>query len=547
MQRIFLRWGRPIAPGVAALVYVVVELISPSRQVLDMLFVLVGSLGAGIFYMVAKRVWGPTPVLRVALPVDTLLIAGMTVALGRPGLLALAYFWSIALAALMLGPVETLVNTALAAACAASVPYIANMHRVQPVVVITDALVICLIGGLLSLLPISVRRAEATLEAEARMDAAALAIAERIRTTLDFDEMIGFALEEMQRATNSARALWRFIDEELFFEHLREGATPVDPLPSYATQVVRQSQRPVVIRNRDEIADDPGMLDYFERNGIVALIGYPILEGNRVVGAAGLHDDKPRQWRHAVSLLDRVVPQLQAALAQARLFARQAESVERLEELARLREELIANVSHELRTPLTSTIGFLRTLLRTDVEFPPEQRDELMGLALSQAERLAHLVDDLLELSRIDRGALPLEPRRVDLADVVQAVAAVAPDAPRVELERGLLANVDPRRLEQVLENLVTNAFRHGGGDVVVRGRRIDGRVAIEVLDDGQEIPPEIVPQLFVPFARWSRSEGSGLGLAISRGLVEAHGGTLANRPPAAGRPHAFVVELPAA
>jgi two-component system sensor histidine kinase KdpD len=70
--------------------------------------------------------------------------------------------------------------------------------------------------------------------------------------------------------------------------------------------------------------------------------------------------------------------------------------------------------------------------------------------------------------------------------------------------------------------------------------------VCIEVLDQGPEIPPELVPQLFVPFARWSRSEGSGLGLAISRGLVEAHGGTLHYRPPGEGEPHAFVVDLPA-
>jgi two-component system sensor histidine kinase KdpD len=310
---------------------------------------------------------------------------------------------------------------------------------------------------------------------------------------------------------------------------------------------VRESKQPVVVHDRSEIADDPGMLDYFERNGIVALIGYPILEGGRVVGASGLHDDRPRDWRHEVSLLDRVVPQLQSALSQARLFGRQAESVERLEELARLREELIANVSHELRTPLTSTIGFLKTLRRDDVDFDEERREEFLGLALSQAERLARLVDDLLELSRIERGALPLEPRRVDVTDVVEAVATTTPGEPRLEVEPDLHAHVDPVRLQQVLENLVTNAFRHGDGAVVVRGHRVDGRVCIEVLDHGPEIPPELVPQLFVPFARWSRSEGSGLGLAISRGLVEAHGGTLHYRPPADGKPHAFVVELPAA
>jgi signal transduction histidine kinase len=472
----------------------------------------------------------------------------MTVSLGRTDALALAYFWSIVLAALLTGPWETLGNTLLAMVCAGVVPYLPGVESdAHAVIVVTDVLVLGLIGGLLSLLPISVRQAEITLERDARIDASALAIADRIRSTIDFDEMIAFALEEMQRATGASRALWRLMDEGRVYEFVRPGATAVDPLPSRATQVVRASRQPLVVHSRAEIEDDPGMLDYFDRNGIEALIGYPIVEGGRVVGAAGLHDDQPRQWRHAVSLLDRVVPQLQAALSQARLFARQAESVARLEELARLREELIANVSHELRTPLTSTIGFLKTLQRPDSAFEPEQREEFLGLALSQAERLARLVDDLLELSRIERGALPLEPRRIDVGDVLDAVATTAPGAPRLELERALHANVDPVRLQQVLENLVTNAFRHGAGDVVVRGHRVDGRVCIEVLDHGPEIPPDIVPQLFVPFARWSRSEGSGLGLAISRGLVEAHGGTLRYRPPGEGTPHAFVVELPAA
>src|SRR3954468_20903146 len=98
MQRIFLSWTRAIAPAVAAVVYLVVEAVSPSDRVLHLLAILLLSVIAGVAYRLATRRYPRTAILRVALPIDTLLIAGMTVALGRPGLLAIAYFWSIALA-----------------------------------------------------------------------------------------------------------------------------------------------------------------------------------------------------------------------------------------------------------------------------------------------------------------------------------------------------------------------------------------------------------------------------------------------------------------
>jgi hypothetical protein len=181
MQRIFLSWTRAIAPAVAAAVYLVAELISPSDRLVHMLAILGASVVAGVAYRLATLRVSRTRVLRVALPIDTLLIAGMTVALGRPGLLAIAYFWSIALAALLLGPRETLANTLFAMVCAGVVPYLDAGHAIDYVIVVTDVLVLGLIGGLLSLLPISVAAAETVLARGRRVDAAALAIAERIR------------------------------------------------------------------------------------------------------------------------------------------------------------------------------------------------------------------------------------------------------------------------------------------------------------------------------------------------------------------------------
>jgi signal transduction histidine kinase len=551
MQGVFLRWARPLAPAFAAAVYGILELVHPAPRVLHIIYVLLASIAAGVLYRLAAERFAPRDVLRVALPLDTLLIAGMTVALGRPGLLAIAYFWSVALAAVLLGSRETAGNALLAMACAGVVPYLANAD-VDYAIVVTDVLVLGLIGGLLTLLPVSVEHAEEVLARERRVDASALAIAERIRPTLEVDRMIEGTLDELLRATGASWALVR----------LSAGGAPVvakaapgrPPLalagPSPIMSRVIDDARPLVVHDAD--AAPPDVAQYMHDYGLVSLIAYPLIRGGIVTGAAGVCDARPRRWRTAIALLDRVVPQLSAALAQAQIFEQQRETVDRLEEVARLREELVASVSHELRTPLTTTIGFLKTLHRTDVAFSPEQERQYLTLALGQAERLARLVDDLLDLTRLQRGSLPLRPERIEVGAVVREIVSLLPEAqphpPQLELDDDLHASVDPQRLHQVLGNLVTNAFKHGEGEVAVTGVRDGRRVRVEVADGGPDIAPDIVPHLFVPFARWStRSDGSGLGLAIARSLVEAHGGTLTYRPSREGRPHAFVVELPAA
>ena len=215
-----------------------------------------------------------------------------------------------------------------------------------------------------------------------------------------------------------------------------------------------------------------------------------------------------------------------------------------------MREDLVANVSHELRTPLTSTIGFLRTLEREDVELTEAQRREFIAIARREAERLARLVDDLLQLTRWDRGAISLVQEPIDVPELV-ARAAEAVDVPddrhiRIDVPDGLVARADAHRMLQVLTNLLSNGVRHGEGDIVIAGRDEGEHVELAVTDAGQGVAPANVPALFEPFARWSKHrDSSGLGLAIARKIVEAHGGTLTYRPPSNGTPHAFVVELP--
>ncbi len=212
--------------------------------------------------------------------------------------------------------------------------------------------------------------------------------------------------------------------------------------------------------------------------------------------------------------------------------AEQVTARERLEQVDRSRDRLIANVSHELRTPLTSTIGSIETLMRDDVPIDDDQRAQLMRVARDGGHRLLALVEDLLTIgaTRPDSLQLSTEPERLGTL-ATDAVVGIQPGSDRsmdIDVEQDPLVRVDRLRMIQVIANLTVNAVRHGQGDVVIRTSVEQGRAILRVIDDGPGVPPEHVDELFLPFARFStRSDSTGLGLAICRTLVEAHGGTI--------------------
>jgi PAS domain S-box-containing protein len=216
------------------------------------------------------------------------------------------------------------------------------------------------------------------------------------------------------------------------------------------------------------------------------------------------------------------------------------------------RRHFLSRVSHELRTPLGPVVGFSELLL-ADLEHEPLDLVEARHFAhlIHQSGRsLQHLVDDLLDLSRIDVGALRIQPRPIDLRDHCDAVAArlAVPGAHAIRVSgasKKVLA--DPTRLEQVLANLITNAQRYGRTDIDLRLEGAGDRVRCSVADHGPGIPPKRRDQVFEPFVRLeSTLEGTGLGLPIARHLAEAMGGTLTFEPTPGGGA-TFVVELPAA
>jgi signal transduction histidine kinase len=202
----------------------------------------------------------------------------------------------------------------------------------------------------------------------------------------------------------------------------------------------------------------------------------------------------------------------------------------------RQRRELIANVSHELRTPITALQGILENIV--DGVAPSEPA--MMETALTQTERLGRLVTELLDLSRLDAGVVPMTRTPIDiprfLDDVVREAHVNAAGAGRdvnfvVSAQPGAVHG-DRERLHQVFANLLDNAARHSppGGTVVVRAERRDDHLLLAVADEGEGIPAAERDRVFERFTRGERAAdgGTGLGLAIAHWVIQLHRGTIA-------------------
>lgn len=210
-----------------------------------------------------------------------------------------------------------------------------------------------------------------------------------------------------------------------------------------------------------------------------------------------------------------------------------------LAELDRWRRDLVANVSHELRTPITA----LQAVLENIVDGVEPADGDRFRLMLEQVERLGRLVAQLLDLSRLESGAIPVDRRPFDVAtmlhDAARALHVQNSETPIViDTPEGLVANGDPERLLQVVDNLVANAVRHSptGAAVDVTARMTAGALVIEVRDNGPGIAVEERSHVFQRFyradgAHASADGGTGLGLSIARWIIELHGGEITAQP----------------
>ncbi len=211
-------------------------------------------------------------------------------------------------------------------------------------------------------------------------------------------------------------------------------------------------------------------------------------------------------------------------------------NVTREREIDQLKTTLLATVGHELRTPLSVIKGNASTLLQEDVAWSAEDQHHMLQIISAQADRLAQLVSDVLDLSRLEAGILTLHQRPRQLGELVDQTLRQLDNAiPSLSVtlpEQLPLLDVDGPRIEVVLRNLLANARAYGAGEVRIDARQEDGRVIVSCWTDGPGIDPIELPYIFERFYRakrgiQQRSGGIGLGLAICKAVIEAHGGSI--------------------
>lgn len=288
-------------------------------------------------------------------------------------------------------------------------------------------------------------------------------------------------------------------------------------------------------------------------------LGLPLLVGGRCVG--GLVFGRfggPAYPPEHIRLAEFVAWHV-GQLLENRRMARRIASLEAQRELARMQEEFISTISHELRTPLGFIKGYVTTLLRSDAAWESQDRAEFLQIIDDEADRLRELIDNLLDSSRLESGTLGMTREQTQFATLIRDTvsrsksmysgldlqAEYAEDLPMVE--------IDATRISQVLDNLISNAYKYAPeGPVTIRAAIDDGVLRVEVEDEGPGIAPQHMAHLFERFYRVpdnNRStRGTGLGLYICRKIVEAHEGEIGvDSEPGKGTRFHFRIPLRAA
>jgi signal transduction histidine kinase len=274
----------------------------------------------------------------------------------------------------------------------------------------------------------------------------------------------------------------------------------------------------------DNVSEADVVNPILREKGIASMLGVPLLAKGRSMGVLHVGTLTPRRFtRDDEELLQLVAERVAVAIERARLH-------EELILLDELRMNFVAIASHELRTPAASVYGAVATLAERGDELDPETREELLQIAYEQGDRLRRLLDQLLDLSRLDSRSIRVAPRPIVLQRVLAKIAreAVPQDTPlEVQVPDDLAVIADPLVLDRIVSNLLANAVRHGKPPVVLAAEQRDRHVRISVEDQGEGVPEELQARLFERFERAAEVPGSGLGLAIARAYARAHGGDL--------------------
>jgi signal transduction histidine kinase len=387
--------------------------------------------------------------------------------------------------------------------------------------------------------------------------------ARALGSSLDLEQAFAAFNRELRGLLAYARTAILLLEDG----HLRvfaaagEGAATVFP-PGTVVSVAGSVIEEVVRSGQTVYREDMSEPKYDEETDFLALglrsrVVAPLLAGAETIGAISVVRREPRAFDSGelelLSLLGRLVG---SAVQNIRAYEAERATVEELRRLSALRADFVSLVSHELRSPMASVIGSARTLQQRWRELTPEQRESFLALIAHETSRLADLISDVLDTSRIEAGTFSYSFGDVDLGQLVRDSAAAAEHgqdeiAVRAFVREPLpVVRGDRDRLRQILINLIDNAVKYSppGDEVHVEALSANGRVVIEVRDRGPGISPEHQRVIFEKFGRVSVGDrakpGTGLGLFIARSIAEAHGGSLEVRS-APERGSTFRLSLP--
>ena len=279
--------------------------------------------------------------------------------------------------------------------------------------------------------------------------------------------------------------------------------------------------------------------------GYRALLSVPLLREEEIIGSLSLLRKLSGEFSlEVIEVLKTFATQSALAIQNARLFHEVADKSRQLEAASRHKSEFLANMSHELRTPLNAILGFSEVLAQGMFGDVNEKQSEYLHDILDSGRHLLSLINDILDLSKIEAGRMELEVSEFDLPQAIQNALTLVRER---ALRRGIALHhvidnrvagirADERKVKQVLLNLLSNAikFTPEGGGIEVRAAPVDGMVEVSVTDTGVGIAPEDQEAVFEEFRQVGttdkKAEGTGLGLALSRKFIELHGGRISVR-----------------
>jgi len=333
----------------------------------------------------------------------------------------------------------------------------------------------------------------------------------RIKSILDVDTCAILLLDEASDELVARAAVG--IEEEV------EQGVRIPVGGGFAGRIAAE-RRPIVLTNVDHAHVLNPIL--YEK-GIKTLLGVPLIVRDTVIGVLHVGTLFHHRFRpEDVQLLALVGERVALAVERAQLH-------QETRWLDELKLNFVAVASHELRTPATSVYGALTTLRARELE--PDVRAALEEMAWKEADRMRRLIEQLLDLSRLDASSVQVRPEPIVLRRVLEQVIEEDGGDVALDVEPNLVVVADPLVIERVVSNLLANARSHGRPPVRISGKQQNRHLRIAVEDAGAGVPKGLQPRLFETFERGTAGEGTGLGLAISKAYAVAHAGNLIHVP----------------